>query len=323
MAPVTRPEDIDLAFENSPRLNADFYRSEPHVYIRHRLSNLMLVAAKDEELSRLLSEGVSFGLISTGPKGGEPKVYTESDRESALRFVALEAEVLLHHATETLLRLFLAHAGVPLTPWLEMSRLRSFREFKEIVNKRFLEDTPEDRESDVAEVFYGSNDITNYDPRPSDDEWAESVRTIDRFLVRFASNLLSDARLYNAAKHGLAVKPGEYGLTLGDQENPLIDRHGMALQYLEVVEGQWKRTVEWVETDASVIYIWIATDLMEQLWSVGRRRYTGEGAMEVKIWKEEIHKVIDDAANKLMGEGPALLKSMSESLLYYASREEE
>lgn len=320
---MARPEDIDLALENSPRLNADFYRSEPHAYFRHRRSNLMLVAAKDEELSRLIGEGLSFGLVSIGSKGDEPKEYTESDRESAFEFVALEAEVLLHHATETLLRLFLAHVGVPPSPWLEMSRLRSFGEFKRILSRRFVDSIPEDRASDLAEVFYGSPDPASYDPPPSADEWAESISTIDRFLVRFASNLLKDAHLYNAAKHGLAVKPGEYGLTVGDNENPMIHRHGMALQYLQAVDGQWRRTAEWVETDSSIVYVELAAELMAQLWTVARHRYTGEGEIEAKIWKNEIHKVLEDATQKQMGKGPALLKSMSESLLYYASPEEE
>lgn len=319
-----RKEDIDLAAENSPGLNRDFYRSEPHTHIRHRLSNLMLVAARDEELSQLLSQGVTFGLVSITPKEGAPPAYGKDERESAEQFVALEAEVLLHHATETLLRLFLAHAGLPPCPWLEMSRLRSFKRFKEILHRRFIEDSGEDRFSDVESVFFGGPELRqSVTESPSEEEWAEAVRTVDQFLVRYAVNLLDDAHLYNAAKHGLAVKPGEFGVTLGAKENPIINRHGMALQYLEVIDDEWKKTIEWVETETSLTYVWMAAELMEQLWNVGRQRYTGEGGNRLNVWREDILQVIDETTHKLMGDGPAVLKSMSENLLYYRPLEEE
>ena len=317
-----KPEDIDLADENAPRLNADFYRSEPHKYFLHRLSNLMLVAGKDEELARLINEGLSFGLVSIGKR--EPEPYKDTDRESALQFVALEAEVLLHHATETLLRLFLAHSGAPPSPWLVLSRLRNFREFKKQIEKRFLTDEPGDRRSDIAEVFYGTHEPSDYAPPPSEADWAETIQSIDRFLVGFSATLLGNAHLYNAAKHGLAVKPGEHGLTLGDKEDPIIQRHGMALHYLEVVDSKWRRKIEWVETGTSVVRILVAAQLMEQMWTVGRRRYTEtEDETDVRIWKDAVHTVINNGALKEMGVGKGALKSMSESLLYYAHHEEE
>lgn len=158
---------------------------------------------------------------------------------------------------------------------------------------------------------------------PSEEKWAEAVRTVDQFLLRYAVNLLDDAHLYNAAKHGLAVKPGEFGVSLGAKENPIINRHGMALQYLEVIDDEWKKTIEWVETETSLTYVWMAAELMEQLWNVGRQRYTGEGENRLNVWREDILQVIDETTHKLMGDGPAVLKSMSENLLYYRPLEEE
>src|SRR5690349_6380569 len=71
-------------------------------------------------------------------------VAAEADVSSVTNtwFVAAESEVLLHHVSETLLRLSLALAPsadgeVPDAPWLELARERSFRSFKKRVRRAF------------------------------------------------------------------------------------------------------------------------------------------------------------------------------------------
>ena len=49
---------------------------------------------------------------------------------------------LLHHASEALLRLYLAHEPLTACPWLDMARVRSPGKFKQIVEARFLRDLP-------------------------------------------------------------------------------------------------------------------------------------------------------------------------------------
>ena len=110
---VTRPEDRNLAWENYSGLNRAFYGSEPHTYFRHRISNVLLVGGRDAELRQLLDEGVKFGLLEISRSEDAPERNEAEDQESAERFVALEAEVLLHHTAGTLMRLVLAHRGPP------------------------------------------------------------------------------------------------------------------------------------------------------------------------------------------------------------------
>lgn len=312
---MTRPEDRNLAWENYSGLNRAFYGSEPHTYFRHRISNVVLVGGRDAELRQLLDEGVKFGLLEMSRSEDAPERNEAEDQESAERFVALEAEVLLHHTAETLMRLVLAHRGPPPCPWLELARLRSFVEFKKELNEVFVDGSSEDRYEMIGVIFFGGTDRTELEPTPPEDLWDSSFRSIDKFLVRYASGLLSDAHLYNAAKHGLAVQPGEYGVRL-ETEIP-IAREGMALQYLEVKDGEWHRTVDWVIPELSLVYALTATDLMEQLWSVARGRYLGENDLDLRLFSEEIHKVLRDAETKSDDRNPFVLRSMSQKLLYY------
>jgi hypothetical protein len=108
------------AAENHRELNEAFYRARPHAYFNQRLETLVLIAGKSGQLDELLAQGVTLGRLKAG---GAPtpdltehqRAEAEQDRE---RFVIAEAEVLLHHAAETLLRLYLAHEGLPPCPWL-------------------------------------------------------------------------------------------------------------------------------------------------------------------------------------------------------------
>lgn len=54
----------------------------------------------------------------------------DADEEDLSRYAVAESSVLLHHAAETLFRLYLAHRELPPCPWLEVSRLRNFAAFK-------------------------------------------------------------------------------------------------------------------------------------------------------------------------------------------------
>jgi hypothetical protein len=48
---------------------------------------------------------------------------------------ALESTVLLHHAGETLMRLYLAHAGDAPCPWMEIARFPDSRRFKDALSR--------------------------------------------------------------------------------------------------------------------------------------------------------------------------------------------
>ncbi|HEX2469533.1 MAG TPA: hypothetical protein VHK05_02995 [Candidatus Limnocylindrales bacterium] len=159
-----------MAPENYASLNDQFYASRPYEYFITRMGNLLLVAARNEELDDLFDAGVSFGELSMGG-GSSARTPEERDESaaSARRFVTAESEVLAHHAGETLLRSYLAHESQPPCPWLEISRTRVPREFKSLVEARFGDaGDPADPEhlAGIARVFHGTDDPSTFKPKP-------------------------------------------------------------------------------------------------------------------------------------------------------------
>jgi hypothetical protein len=102
------------------RQNELFYSQQPTSYFRDRLTLLGLRAARSDELADVIGDGFVWGKLHIG--GGDDEDLSEDEEETRLtRFVITESQVLLHHTSETLIRMFLAHAGRPQCPWLEMA----------------------------------------------------------------------------------------------------------------------------------------------------------------------------------------------------------
>jgi len=306
--------DDNLSPLNFRSLNATFYAAEPADYFNRRLHNLILVAGNREGLDQLLSEGVRFGSLTVGgqppkadseatgtPDGeaasGQPTSRRGRDADdgaakreqeaarSAAHFVSAEAELLAHHAGETLLRLYLAHefaAGgpAPSCPPLDLARLRSFTEFKERVRLRFGERSDaEDREhrNAVARVFHATDVRENLLPAPPPvDLWEKSLANIEGYLRAFAHQHLERAPLYNAAKHGLALTPTEMSVQMDD--GSLLKAEGQVIQYLEVRDDRhdrprWQQVTHWVKADRQMALVFRTCQLIEALWETARYRY--------------------------------------------------
>ena len=127
-----REEDRGLAPQNAALLNQRFYRGQPWAYFRRRLIHLAMTADPDSQL--VPAGGIAF---TVGKATLHLEVPTDDEREADVspvantRFVAAEGEVLLHHTSETLLRLALAHlpdadGEFPDAPWLALARERSW-----------------------------------------------------------------------------------------------------------------------------------------------------------------------------------------------------
>src|SRR5689334_18678383 len=99
------------------RLNEDFYSADPSDYITTRLRFLLLATAEDSRLAELL-DGIEYeGLAAVHPTDdeqgeGDPE-SAQAEKRARLNYLAIESEQLLHHAAETLLRLYLAHRDWP------------------------------------------------------------------------------------------------------------------------------------------------------------------------------------------------------------------
>jgi len=239
-----RHEDAGLAALNFDGLNRSFYRARPHDFIVRRLEALVLQAGRPDDVRRMLDEGVDFGTVHVSRGDEEPDDSAGHGHDT---YVAVEAEMLYQHTVETLLRLFLAHTDDPPCPWLELSRLRDFRSFKERVRSRFL-GSDEPGEHHLQETWHL---MVGADPDSIDGGITKSRRVVHRLesaMRFFAGDFLEGSHRYNAAKHGLAIWAEPHGLQVG---SPLIAADGPALQYLQATGDprRWYRTTAWVEAD--------------------------------------------------------------------------
>lgn len=272
-------------------LNQKFYDAEPYRYFRHRLYSLLLFAGRPEDLARLLEDGVKFGKFEVVPGG-----TSEDDDEQLRRFIVTEAEVLMHHATEALIRLFVGHRGLPPCPWLEISSLYSVRRFKETL--RDLRSTDFDHlRDDLCAIFVGPatlDSLVEWNPKIN---WEEHLQVIHLMVVRFADRLLSHDRLYNSMKHGLTVVSEETAFSIDFGEGLKVGAEGDALSHLELRDDEeeskrWYRGTTWVAPEQLVSAVWAATELMEALWSVARARYVAGKRTHAGLFTMELYEAL-------------------------------
>ena len=256
--PSKRPRDALLVPDQFPSLNSAFYATRPWEYFRRREHALIVAAGARGKLLEAAQEGIRVGRLEYTLSGEDE---TEEQDDDWDRFVLAESQVLLHHASETLLRLYLAHEGLPPCPWLEVARVRSPQRFKDDVKRRFLGDLSDKaRRRRVTEVFFGTRDRKALEPTPPEEEWIEGADNLERFLCRFASDFL-DADLYNALKHGLAVMPGEAMVKVGDGD--LLKAEGPSIEYLSVRPDslgreRWNRSTRWLKVDTAITFACLA-----------------------------------------------------------------
>ncbi|MCW2771085.1 MAG: hypothetical protein JWR27_2518 [Aeromicrobium sp.] len=320
-----RPEDQLLAREQFPELNREFYvaRSGPHDYIRARLRAIHLAASDSEAILNAAAEGLLVGnLKTTYPiEDSDPEVVQLTKRD----FLVTESTVLFHHAGEALMRLYYAHVDRPECPRLEMARFRDFDEFKSRLAKLGKVLRTETGRSELMDVFAGQ-------PTPSvdgvkgatADAWNAQCDGLTALLTTTADRLLRDKNLYNAAKHGLAVRSEELSVELGGErvDDQLTDvalsMSGPALHHLEVggkrPRVQWQETTTWVSAESNLALTYLIAKWIETLMTVGRARYVrDQEKYEVPSISREL---VEGAVRAGRPDGPLLPVSIGKSLLY-------
>lgn len=250
------------------RLNESFYSSSPASYFEQRLNCLLVVAADDPEYGQQLRSGITIAgqSIIVGP---DERVDTQMDSEQLRRFITSETQVLLHHATESLLRLYLGHEGGSPCPWLDIATLISFSKFHNAVNTRFVKPMREETlRALVADTILGNK---TYDEkiRMNQATWEEAVKRLTTWMCFFSRKLTKDAPIYNAAKHGFALCSDETQFAFMDEDGKTCMSHrGPSLEVL--VHGEWKdddrswslRTV-WTSPIESWFFCLVAISIMD------------------------------------------------------------
>ena len=197
--------DKGLAKENFPGLNKTFYGMTPHGYLRRRLTSLVLWYGDPPGLDDVLSDGFTVDDIAVNFDA------EENSKEERERFAVIEAEVLLHHVSETLLRLYLVHSKESPCPWLDLSRQMNPGLFKKEVDKLRKRLTTDEERSRIEAVFFATTQRESLTPTPTQEQWDAASRNISLYLGFYAAHFL-DSAPYNAAKHGLALRAENWKL---------------------------------------------------------------------------------------------------------------
>ncbi len=251
---------------NFQELNDAFYQERPWVYFLQRLVYLTAIAS--DTANSPFEDPITVGPVTIQSHSPDGCDYPSPGQS----FVAVESEVLLHHASETLLRLIHAHAKPSPCPWLRMSAIRSFSEFKDWVQE--LHDDP-DLER-VAGRLFGQSD--EYPDVPADEA---------KWIRLFAQHFL-DASSYNAAKHGMALAGGAAIGTVTIEDHEVVRAQGPIVSWLAKWPNRdaerpprWTRVTRILSTEAYILMIKVATDLMQSIWIHGRSLHLQEVDAEV------------------------------------------
>ena len=267
-----------------PQLNHEFYSSNPAEYFRRRLYLLTVYAGSSDEFIKLLSKGISYEKIYLKVDLANS---TDSDKQQYQNFLTTEAEVLLHHTAEALLRLYFAHADEPLCPWLECARLRTPGDFKDRLVKFVASYSTVESRAAVAKVFLGKT------PNEDDELRNSAVVEIDRLLRVLGRRLREDDNLYNSAKHGLTVIAGESSFTLGsDGGQAFVGAQGQSISFLEKCgeDGEpklWHKTTRWLSPRQAMWLTTLAINQMASLWAIATNRYIGTDLDRIDVVTHE------------------------------------
>lgn len=275
-------------------LNEEFYELSPAGYFRDRLHLLALRAVKPDGLAELMGTTLTWGGIRFVGDDVEDAQAAKEQTLASSRFVAIESQVLFHHAVEAVLRIFLGHEGLPACPWMEMAALRHFNKFRAKVDELAAPSWPAQRIEATELLIFGER----LGPGAAQ-ELIDARDSTIRIIQLLARRLNADSNLYNSAKHGLTVLGGQasihFSLTAPSPElleavqaqetvaapEVLLGSSGHTATFLETEideatkERVWYRTKRWVRPEQTAALTEMALSTLDSIWNIARWRYIG------------------------------------------------
>lgn len=264
-------------------LNQEFYSGDPAGYFRIRLNMLLLAAGCPDDVQTILERGVRYGGMVTMPLARS----SEERDDLLLSYLVTESQALLHHVSEALLRLFLAHASPTRSPWIEVASLRDFKKFKQQAEVIASPHWPAALQDALPVVFLGG---TPTEPTVSGDD---PIDSITRLLRHLAAGLLEDSNLYNSVKHGMAAIASQdaYIRVATSEGEAIMASHGPSVAFLESSvaddERTWKVTRRGVSIRRAMWLSQLALMEIDALWALGRARYCGAELAGVQVVTRE------------------------------------
>ncbi|WP_461186770.1 hypothetical protein [Arthrobacter sp. Z4-13] len=286
-----KPLAPPLASEQYSELNATFYSSAgPTEYVRARLQSIIFTLSDGDEAADILKKGVQYGALQGGAAARMPQ-------ESRLRYAFLDSTVLVHHAGESLMRLWLAHMNFPLCPWVKVASVTQPGDFKRQAAKFAEPDTSHVDRKTVASMFLGGETAEDAGVEMNQETWENSIEGIIELLRVVAHRLTNENALYNAAKHGLVGIPGDQGAIRWNDHRVA---GGPGITYLESRRdgksnppqfSMWV-TSTFTSLEGNLLLIELIIRATHSLWSVARRKYIGLPGDLVLVSRDEVYATV-------------------------------
>lgn len=308
---VPDPQGRVLDARQFPELNAVFYSTDPSEFIKMRIESLSLMACPDDILAPAYGTGRPIGESIHFPARGVPHPMQR------YKYVRLEAVTIIHHASEAILRLFLAHVDFPECPWLGMSTSTSPNEFKDRVGNELEEGFNRDQ---IAAVFLGGRDPDDAGIKMGKGKFNETVDALELLLVDCAERFLGDSFLYNAVKHGLTAIDTDANLNWTTHDGKQFPMHsGFLHGYLHKKlnptatpdDAQWFMSLVDSNPERDLAVATVITYALDSLWAVARRRYMGQPGQVYCISKA----TVDVAIHAAVCQAENLMKRFTHELI--------
>jgi hypothetical protein len=260
--PIQRPHP-----SNYPKLNSDFYDAAPWQYFEQRLAFLMLVTSDPGRCRDAFAEPMELGPVRLDVTPPTTDRYPTPEQS----YTAVEAEVLLHHVAETLLRFVHAHADPDEPcPWIRMSALTSAKKFKDWVETTVATAASEALAGLCGRVFACRPDCTT-----DLDAYVDYMRLLAEHFL--------DSGPYNAAKHGMGLAGGSERRQIEVDGLQVFRRDGAVISWLAVWPlhdaeraPRWTRASRLFSAEVAIALISLSTNLMKSIWIRGRAEHLSE-----------------------------------------------
>ena len=256
------------------QIRGAFYRAEPVDYFMTRLGQVLQHAENPNKLAADFKRGIRAQnlLLRIGDVS-----WSEVELQHHL---IIEAISIAHHATETLLRLFLAHARSQEDAAIDIAATYRPSEFKDEVRSWIATDGHLDELREHYGLWIGG-----IGPAAPADQLAQRDREVP-LLQDLARYWLDEAPLYNALKHGLAAVPSQAELVIG-ADTGAMSLTGPSIVYLvrspiDKRHTQLSQRTQWIDLQQTFATALQAVFMIENLWGIAKYRYASAEMPKLK-----------------------------------------
>jgi hypothetical protein len=287
-------------------LNAMFYSADPAEFIKMRIESLSLMACSDEQLAPVFGADRAITTARSRdvdlPEASALFGATDPpDLAARKRYIRMESVMIAHHASEALLRLFLAHVEHEECPWLGISTSTDFAGFKSKVEAAMRQGFVREQ---IARVFLGGDSPADSSIQLADAEFEDAIEALELLLQDSGRRFIGDSFLYNAVKHGVTavaidddeahvVFRGDDGQQRTLHKGPMhIYLHKKAFPGAPKSEPEWFYSSDDANPARELSVSTLISRSLDSIWAVARRRYMGASGSITYIPKAQVESAL-------------------------------